>query len=186
MESTRSGEIAIVFLDLQQHVVPGVKTVGRHKLRRAASALAKLAALHGVPTFLSAIPDGGDYVAGIVEALRDPVVRERTFTTAFGDTQFVADLAACGRKTLILAGVASEIVVLRTAIDALAADYDVQIAIDACGGFSERTEAAAWNRATTHGALMTSVVTLAAELAGDFTTELGAATLAILHEAAGG
>ena len=111
--------------------------------------------------------------------------RPRTFTTAFADTQLVADLAATGRKVLLLAGVASEIVVVRTALDALEAGYEVHIAIDACGGFSERTEAAAWNRATTRGAVMTSVVTFAAELAGDFSSELGAKTLAVVHEAAG-
>ena len=61
----------------------------------------------------------------------------------------------------------------------------MQILIDACGGFSERTEAAAWNRASAHGVVMSSVVTLAAEVAGDFTTELGAKTLEVVYEAAG-
>ena len=121
----------------------------------------------------------------MTDALDDPQIRPRTFTSAFDDPALVADLDACGRKLLVLAGVASEIVVVRTALAALDAGYDVQIAIDACGGFSDRTEAAAWSRATARGAVMTSVVTCAAELVGDFATELGAKTMALVHEAAG-
>ncbi len=79
----------------------------------------------------------------MLEPLVDAVVQHRTFTSAFGDAELVAGIAASRRKVLVLAGVASEIVVLRTALDALAAGYDMQIAIDACGGLSDRTEAAA-------------------------------------------
>lgn len=185
MPSVNAEQTAVLFLDLQDHVVGGVKTIGRHKLRRTAGALAKLSVLHGLPVFLSSIPPGGNYLKAVLEPLGELEVRPRTVTTAFGDEGLVSALAATGRDTLVLAGVASEIVVLRTALDALEAGYAVQIAIDACGGFSDRTEAAAWSRATTSGAVMTSVVTLAAELAGDFTTETGAKTLAILYEAVG-
>lgn len=185
MTSVTADNAAILFLDLQEQTIAGEKTTGRHKLRRAATALAKLAALHGLPGFLSSIPPGGAFLKGVVQALDEPPLRPRTVTTAFGDEQLVADLAASGRKTLILSGVASEIVVLRTALDAIDAGYAVQIAIDACGGFSERTEAAAWNRLTAGGALMTSVVSVAAELAGDFTSERGGKTMALIYEAVG-
>lgn len=185
MENVTSDSVAVLFLDLQDHIVGGAKTIGRHKLRRAAGTLAKLCALHGLPAFLSSVPPGGAFLKSVTEALDDPQIRPRTYTTAFADAQLVADLTATGRKVVVIAGVASEIVVLRTALDAAAAGFDVQIAIDACGGFSDRTEAAAWNRATAAGVLMTSVVTLAAELAGDFTTDAGARTLALIYEAAG-
>lgn len=185
MESITADNVAVLFLDLQDDVVAGMKTIGRHRLRRTAGALAKLSALHGLPTFLSSIPQGGAFLKSVLEPLDDVQPRPRTYTTAFADVELVADLTASGRKVVVIAGVASEIVVLRTAIDALDAGFEVQIAIDACGGFSDRTEAAAWNRATSEGAVMTSVVTLAAELAGDFTTPTGAETLALIYEAAG-
>lgn len=185
MQRVTSDNTAVLILDLQDHVISGAKTIGRHKLRRAAGALAKLASLHRLPTFLSAVPPGGPFLKGVLEALGDPIVRPRTFTTAFADPGLVFDLSASGCKILVLAGVASEIVVLHTALDAIASGYEVQIAIDACGGYSERTEAAAWNRATAAGAVMTSVVTFAAELAGDFTSVKGAQTMAVVHEAAG-
>jgi nicotinamidase-related amidase len=110
----------------------------------------------------------------------------RTQTTAFADAALVAELQKTGRKVLVLAGVASEIVVQRTALDALAARFEVHVAVDACGGLSQRTEEAAWRRIVSAGAATTSVTTFAAELAGDFTTEAGGATLGIMYETMGG
>ena len=185
MPSTTSDQVAVLFLDFQDAIVAGVKTVGRHKLRKTAGALARLCALHELPALLSAVPAGGSFLKGVLEPLDEPTVHSRTFTSAFADGAFVEALSATGRRSLVIAGVASEIVVLRTALDARDAGFDVQIVIDACGGLSDRTEAAAWNRATAHGVVMSSVVTLAAELAGDFTTERGAKTLELMYDAAG-
>jgi nicotinamidase-related amidase len=185
MQNLTSDNVAVLFLDLQDGTVSGVKTVGRHKLRRTTAALAKLAVLHGLPAFLSTIPPAGNVLKGVLEALGDRPLHPRTVTTAFGDPAFVAAVKEAGRPVLLIAGVASEIVVLRTALDAVAAGYEVHIAIDACGGFAERTEAAAWSRATIAGVTMSSVVTAAAELAGDFTSEAGAKTLELIYEAAG-
>jgi hypothetical protein len=50
---------------------------------------------------------------------------------------------------------------------------------------SVRTEDAAWRRIVQAGGITTSVTTVAAELAGDFTTELGGKTLAIMYETLG-
>jgi nicotinamidase-related amidase len=76
--------------------------------------------------------------------------------------------------------------VQRTALDALAVGYTVHVAVDACGGVDARTEDAAWRRIGAAGGVTTSVTTFAAELAGDFTTELGGATLGIVYETLGG
>jgi nicotinamidase-related amidase len=106
----------------------------------------------------------------------------RTYTSAFADRATVEAIAATGRTSLVIAGVASEIVVQRTALDALASGYAVYLAVDACGGVSARTEEAAWRRVTQAGGITSSVTTFAAELAGDFTTELGGGTLGIMYE----
>jgi nicotinamidase-related amidase len=111
--------------------------------------------------------------------------RPRTETSAFADKQTVAELAAGGRRVVILAGVASEIVVVRTALDALHAGYTVQVAVDACGGVNARTEDAAWRRIVQAGGVLTSVTTFGAELTGDFTTELGGKTLGIVYQTLG-
>jgi hypothetical protein len=181
MEAVTSSNVAILFLDLQLGIVPNARTLDIAQLDRAAGSLAQLAALHEIPAFISAVPPGGAYLPVVLDPLGSPEVRMRTQTSAFADAGLVDALRASGRRVLILAGVASEIVVQRTALDALAAGYEVLVAVDACGGIDARTEDAAWRRIAAAGGTTTSVVTFAAELAGDFTTELGGKTLGIMY-----
>jgi nicotinamidase-related amidase len=176
---------AVLFLDLQEEIVKNARTLDGARILRHAGVLAKVCALHGVPAFASAVPPGGEYAKDVIEPL-GLTPRMRMQTTAFADASIVADLKAGGRRVLVLAGVASEIVVQRTALDALAADYDVLVAVDACGGISDRTEQAAWQRIGAAGGQLTSVTTFAGELAGDFSTEMGGKTLALMYETLGG
>jgi hypothetical protein len=173
---------SVLFLDLQEEIVKNSRTTSIDMLRGHAGALAKLAALHELPAFASSVGVGGAFLASVLAALPAMTPRPRTTTTAFSDATLTADIAASGRPVLVLAGVASEIVVQRTALDAIMAGYTVHVAVDACGGVSARTEDAAWRRIVQAGGVTTSVTTLAAELAGDFTTELGGATLGIMYE----
>ncbi|MGD0103994.1 MAG: isochorismatase family protein [Rhodopila sp.] len=177
---------AVLFLDLQDEIVKNGHTLPVERLMRTAGALAKLCALHKLPTFLSAVPPGGAFLDAVLAPLGDPQPRMRTQTTAFSDAGLVDSLRASGRRVVILAGVASEIVVQRTALDAIAAGFEVHVAVDACGGIDARTEDAAWRRIGLAGGVTTSVTTFAAELTGDFSTELGGATLGIVYETLGG
>ena len=49
------GNAAVLFLDLQDEIVKNSQTVPLDQLRRAAGVLARLAALHELPVFLSAV-----------------------------------------------------------------------------------------------------------------------------------
>jgi nicotinamidase-related amidase len=182
VEAVTRENTAVLFLDLQTEIVANARTQPLERLKRSAGVLAKLAALHGVPAFISAVPPGGTYLVEVIEPLGTPAVRMRTQTTAFADAGIADGLRATGRRVLMLAGVASEIVVQRTALDATAAGYDVLVAVDACGGIDARTEDAAWRRITAAGGATTSVITFAAELAGDFSSEIGGKTLSMLYE----
>ncbi len=177
---------AIVFLDLQDEIVKNSRTNPPASLGSRAGSLAKLAALHQLPVFASSVGVGGAYLSEIKDALPQFEARPRTSTDAFDDAGLVAALRDSGRRTLIVAGVASEIVVLRTTLAAVAAGYEVRVAVDACGGVSPRTEDATWRRIVQAGGITTSVTSTAAELAGDFTTELGGKTLAIMYETLAG
>jgi nicotinamidase-related amidase len=177
---------AILFLDLQDEIVPNSRTRSVPQLELAVSALAKLAALHRIPAFMSAVPPGGAFLGSVTSVLPGQAPRMRTQTSAFADEGLVAALAASGRQALILSGVASEIVVQRTALDALAAGHAVFVAVDACGGIDPRTEDAAFRRITAAGGATSSAMTFAAEMAGDFTTDLGGATLGVMYSMLGG
>ncbi len=185
MEIATRDNAAVLFLDLQAEIVKNNRTLPLERLQRCAGALAKLAALHGLPVFISSVPPGGEYLKAVLEPLAHADVRPRMQTSAFADTGLVEGLRASGRRVLILSGVASEIVVQRTALDALAAGYAVQVAVDACGGVDARTEDAAWRRITAAGGVTTSATTFGAELTGDFSTELGGKTLGIVYETLG-
>jgi nicotinamidase-related amidase len=112
---------AIVFLDLQDGIAKNSRTLSIEELRRTTGALAKLAALHQLPVSLSAVPPGGPFLAPVLVPLHNIALRLRTATSAFADRGLVDALRSSGRRMLVLAGVASEIVVQRAALDALAA-----------------------------------------------------------------
>ena len=176
---------AILFLDLQEEIVKNNRTRTVSQLELAASGLARLAALHRIPAWFSAVPPGGAYLSAVASVLPDSAPRMRTHTSAFADAGLVEALKASGRQAVILAGVASEIVVQRTALDALAAGFAAFVAVDACGGVDPRTEDAAFRRIAGAGGATTSAITYAAELAGDFTSEAGGATLGIMYSLLG-
>ena len=60
---------AILFLDLQEEIVKNSRTRNIQQLDLAAAGLAKLAALHGIPAFLSAVPPGGAFLPSVTSAL---------------------------------------------------------------------------------------------------------------------
>lgn len=177
--------VAVLFLDLQEGLVQRGNTLPLDHLRRNANALAKLVALHQLPHWLSATAHGGTFIAEVLGALEGSQPRVRAGTTAFADEDLVQAIKACGRPILVLAGCASEIIVQRTALDALVAGYTVHVAVDACTGVSARTEEAAWRRIAAGGAVTTSVTTLAAELVVDPQSALAGQTLQIMIQTLG-
>jgi len=166
----------VLVCDLQQEIVARSKTTEPKQLARSAAVLLKVAKLFSLPVTLSVVPEG-DKEPTLVDGLTDHVGFApqllRTSASPFLSEATVDVLAANARKTLIIAGFASEVVVLQAALDAISAGYQVLVAVDACGGMSERTEFAAFRHMETAGAVLTSVVSLSTALAPDFTTVLG-------------
>ena len=56
------------------------------------------------------------------------------------------------------------------------------VPVDACGGMSAATEAAAFRQIEAAGAVTTSVVSIATKLAPDFTTEQGRRVFTLVQE----
>ena len=116
----------------------------------------------------------------------------RASASPFMDEKTRTALSSTGRKTLIIAGVVTEVVVIHAvqeamlqqgaAQGAIAAGYQVYVPVDACGGMSDRTEQAAFREIEAAGGVTTSVVTLATGMAPDFTTELGKQMFAIVQK----
>jgi nicotinamidase-related amidase len=182
-------ETVILFADLQSGILELSATQDPPRLRRAVSALANLARLFDIPAVVTAAPgEGGapQITPEIAAALGELPTHVRNTTDAFLHDPTREVIAAAGRNTLLIAGVASEIIVQHSALSGAARGFTVQVVVDACGGLTARTEEAAFRRLTHSGVASTSIASLAGQLAGDFTKPKGGQALAVLYEMARG
>ncbi|HWY85970.1 MAG TPA: alpha/beta fold hydrolase [Gemmataceae bacterium] len=176
--------VQVLFADLQPQIVARSKTNPPEALARSAAVLAQVARLLHLPMHLSVVPEGGQRPELIPELARETegvAQYPRVSASPFLDEATRAAIAATGRQHLVIAGFATEAVVLHGVRDAIAAGYQVHVPVDACGGMSSRTEDAAFRQIEAAGGITTSVVTLVTALAPDFSTDLGKKAFGILQ-----
>ncbi|MEV4224937.1 isochorismatase family protein [Nonomuraea sp. NPDC049725] len=173
----------IVFADLQDSIVALSGTNSPEIIRRSAGVLAKVAQALDIPFSVSVAPrpDG----PGVIVELPETPPFVRGGPCCWDDRAWRAAIAAECRKTLVICGVTSEIVVLHTALDALADGYDVIVPVDACGGMSERTENAAFRQIEAAGGTVTSVAGFVTSMVRDFTDPTGRTVITALHDLIG-
>lgn len=181
-------DTVVLFADLQAGIVELTQTNPINRVKAAVLALAKLASLFEMPVVVSGVQsqDGSPakIVPEIAQALGELPTYHRTTCDSFLNPEIVAAIAATGRKTLLISGVATELAVQLPALTASDLGYRVFVVLDACGGMSERTEQAALLRMTKAGATTVSVMTLAGEIAGDFREPKAQQAIGILYEMA--
>jgi hypothetical protein len=139
----------VLFANLQAGIIDLSATNEPGHVRRAVSALAKLAALFDIAAIVTTAPAGEgapQVTPEIAAALGELAPHTRNTTDAFLHAPTREAITASGRKTLLIAGVATEIIVQHSALSAAAEGFQVQVVIDACGGLSARTEDAALRR----------------------------------------
>ena len=176
--------VQILFADLQSPIVARSKTNPPHNLTSAASVLAKCARLLGLPVHHSVVPEGGqapEVLPDLAKETEGAPQFARMTADPFLDPHTREAIDAVKRPVLVIAGFATEAVVLRAALSALERDYRVQVPVDACGGLSARTEDAALRQIEAAGGVTTSVVSLVTAMAPDFAQEPGRNTLAALQ-----
>ena len=137
---------------------------------RHAATLVRAAAIYDMPVVISAVGMAGapKLTPQVSEAAGGIRVHERGGTDSMSDPAIAGAIEATGRKTLLIAGILTEIAVQRAALSAKAKGYDVRVVLDACNGRSERSEWAAIERMTSAGIIMTSVPAVLGELMVDF------------------
>lgn len=178
----------VLFADLQPSIVARSKTTSPAALAASAWVLAEVAELLGLPVHFSVVPDDGKPSVLIPELARHGAQRDggaallpRTSASPFMDEATRSAMAATGRKTLIVSGFATEVVVLHAVQAAIAAGYQVLVPVDACGGMSARTEDAAFRQIEAAGGITTAVVSVVTSLAPDFSTPPGQQAFAALQ-----
>jgi nicotinamidase-related amidase len=176
----------VLFADLQEGIIERAATNDLARLRRAVAAVAKLAALFGIPAIVTTAPAAGGarVTPEVAAALGELPQHTRNTTDAFTHAPTREAIEKTGRKTLLVAGVATEVIVQHTALSGAAGGYRVQVIVDACGGLSPRTEEAALLRLAQAGVVVTSVASIAGQLAGDLTQPRGGEALRVLYEMA--
>ncbi len=177
-------QVQVLFADLQTQIVQRSKTTPPEALSQAAAVLARLAKLFALPMHHSVVPEGEQAPQVVEELARETAgVPQflRVSASPFTDEKTRTALSSTGRRTLLVAGCATEVVVVHAVQEAIAAGYQVYVPVDACGSMSARTEEAAFREIEAAGGVTTSVVTLASALAPDFSTELGKQTFDIVQ-----
>ncbi|GAA2304669.1 hypothetical protein GCM10010149_63000 [Nonomuraea roseoviolacea subsp. roseoviolacea] len=172
--------VQFVFADLQDAIVPAGATNPAPSLRRAAGVLGALAPVLDIPFTVSVAPRPGG--PGVIEEVPEAEPYVRTGPSCWDDAAWREAVLAHGRRTLVICGVTTEIVVLRTALDALAHGLSVQVPVDACGGMTPRTEQAALRQIEAAGGVVTSVAGVASDMVRDFTTPVGHQVITALHQ----
>lgn len=185
----RPEDAILVFGDLQIGITDLPLTNPQEDLRRSARGLARLGEIFDIPTIALTIPKRG---GGAPQIIPEVTETRTTFThvqrvtpDSFENAEFRKAVEATGRKTLIVCGIATEIVVHWLVLSAIAEGYRVYLVVDACAGLGVRSEEAALRRFEAAGAVMTSVVSLAGELSGDFTKSVGFEAIEVVYDLIG-
>jgi nicotinamidase-related amidase len=181
-------DTVLLFVDLQTGIVELSKTVPVDRLAKGVLGLSRLAKIFGMPAIVSGVAGqngaGPEMIPQLTDGMGTYSVHERTTADSFRNEVIVAAVKATGRQTLLISGVSSEVAVQLPALSAADFGYRVFIVVDACGGMSERTEQAAFDRVIKAGGNTVSVMGLAGELAGDFRSAEAQAAIGILYEMA--
>lgn len=134
-------DTVILLLDHQSGLFQTVKDVPVADLRRNVEMLARLATLLSIPVITTASEPGGPNGPLMPEieqyAPQANYVPRKGEVNAWDNADFVAEVAATGRSTLIMAGVWTSVCVMFPALDAVAAGYTVYAVTDASGDPSE-------------------------------------------------
>lgn len=180
-------DIVVLFADLQAGIIERAATNDAARLRRAVSALAKLTRLFDIPAIVTTASTSAEaprVTPEIAAALGELPQYTRSTTDAFLHEATREAIRKTARKTLLIAGVATEIIVQHSALSGATRGFHVQIVVDACGGLSARTEDAAFRRLVHAGVVTTSIPSIAGQLAADITQPKGLQALGILYEMA--
>lgn len=161
---------AMLLIDHQEGFFAGIKSIDTAELRNNIIALGKLAKVLNMPTVLtSSFAQGinGSIIPELLELFPDLPVINRHLVNAWADPDYVAAVKATGRKKLIMSALTTDVCLVFPAVDAAKEGFEVYAVLDASGAWSKRAEDACVLRMNNAGVIMTTWVSVAAELLHD-------------------
>jgi nicotinamidase-related amidase len=178
----------ILFADLQTGIADLPMTVTGGRLRKAVSALSRLASLFAIPALATVVqgPDGGttNLLPETSPCIDGTKIIQRSTADALRNDTLVKLIEASRRKTILISGVATELAVQLPALTAIERGFRPFVVIDACGGMTVRTEAAAIARMEAAGVGFVSVMTLAGEFPENLGDDKGREAVKVIFEMA--
>jgi nicotinamidase-related amidase len=161
-------DVALLLLDHQTGLFQTVKDVSVAELRANVIALTRIATLLKLPIITTAsVPDGpnGPVMPEIAkEAPQAVYVPRQGEVNAWDNDLFVKTVRDTGKKTLIMAGVWTNVCVMFPALDAKAAGFNVYAVVDASGDPSEMASRTTLARLTQAGIVPTNTNAVICEL----------------------
>ncbi|GGX89503.1 isochorismatase family protein [Massilia dura] len=158
----------VLLLDHQSGLFQTVKDIPVADLRRNVETIARLCTLLGIPVITTASePAGtnGPLMPEIHELAPHAVyVPRKGEVNAWDNDDFVAQVRATGRNTLVMAGVWTSVCVMFPALNARAAGHEVYAVIDASGDPSEMASRVSLARFVQGGVRPTTTNALLSEL----------------------
>ena len=164
----------VVLIDHQPWVAFSVKSIDAGLLVNNLAGLAASAKALDVPTILTTVgAEGGPLrdpsIKGLADQLPDVTPIDRLSTNAWEDIRGAVE--ETGRRTLLMAGLWTEVCLAQTAISAMAEGYRVFFVSDCSGGMSDEAHEDAKARLVQAGATPINWVAVLCEWAPDFTSE---------------
>lgn len=185
----KKSEALVLLMDLQDELIPLSRTQDPAQIRRAGGVVCRVADALGIPAVASVVPLGPTAPGPIDEvtaALPGLTTVARSGAQAWLHRTTVQAIERHAPRVVALAGVASEVAVLHAALGARERGLEVHLLVDVCGGLSERTERAAFQRMQDAGILMSSAISFVSSLTEDFESTDGQVVFGSIMELAAG
>jgi nicotinamidase-related amidase len=164
----------LVLVDHQPWVAFSVKSIDASLLVNNLAGIAASAKALDVPVILTTVgASGGPLedppITGLADVIPDVSPIDRVSTNAWEDIREAVE--ATGRRTLLIAGLWTEVCLAQTAISAMAEGYRVFFVSDCSGGMSVEAHEDAKARLVQAGATPINWMAVICEWTPDFTTE---------------
>jgi nicotinamidase-related amidase len=177
--------VQLLLIDVQPETIPNCKTNSREGLVKAIRGMARIANMLDLPVTASLVRTGSRDPKVLPElegSFQNIQVFARTTINVFDDAATRQRIEGLGRHDVVVFGAVSEIAVLLASFTAVALGHEVHVPVDACAGYSQRTEDAAFRRIESFGAATAAAGTLAAVLQPNLAGSHGPETAEILSQ----
>ena len=165
-----------------------IKNIPLEVVKRNTLALAKTAKILKMPVVLTSSQEEnvqGPLIPELEEILPEAFesrIKRAGIVNAWADPNFKEAIEATKRKSLIMAGVTTDVCLVFPTISACREGYKVQAVMDASGSPYDISEEMSRRRMEREGVVLTATNTLMAELAQDWSRPEGGQLLQVLFQ----